>query len=620
MAVVLVLLAWLLLAGVVVQTIRLSTIWRRGAPAKVGWIGGLLAMPRRYLVDVHAIVERRAGAARMHQAIAGGLLAGSALLLLGIFPALRTATIYWGLVTLAFALAVAGVALVAMRRLPSRPAALSGGAFLLLPLYLSAYAAGGLLAALGILAGAHWLGTIGLLLVAFGGAMLVAGISTGPMRHAVAGALHLAAHPRSGRFAGDAASGLLPLPEKKFGAARIEDFPWNRLLGFDACIQCGRCEEACPAFASGQPLNPKALIQDFCAAMRPGVAPSYAGSPHPALSGAGPILGTIHPESLWSCTTCRACVASCPMMIEHVDAVIDLRRDLTLSHGAAPGKADAVLAELRHTGNSGGFAPERRLDFAAGAKLRVLAEGEAADTLLWLGDGAFDRRYGQTLRALVAIMAAAGLDFAVLGADELDCGDLARRLGDEAGFTALARANIATLATRRFARIVTADPHALHVLRREYPAFGGRYEVMHHTALIDELLTGGSIALAAPGATAITYHDPCYLGRYNGETEAPRRILARLTSGGVEMARHGKTSFCCGGGGGAPVTDIPGERRIPDLRMEQASATGATIVAVACPGCTSMLEGVVEPRPMVRDIAELVREAMVLPARAAVPA
>lgn len=615
----LILLVWLLLSGIIVQFVRLAGLWRRGASARVDWIGGLLAVPRRYLVDVHAVVDRRAGASRMHQAIAGGLLAGSALLLIGAVPGLRGLSVYWVLVTIAFGYAVFGAVLVRRRRVPKRPQMLSGGAFLRLPVYLGAYTAGAFLGALGVLAGAAVLFWIGLVLALCGGIMLVVCITDGPMRHAVAGVVHLAAHPRPGRFAGEVASGLAPvaLDGPGFGVSRIEDFAWNRLAGFDSCIQCGRCEEACPAFAAGQPLNPKALIQDICAALRPEAVRSYAGSPHPGVTTRGAILGNVHPETLWSCTTCRACVAACPVMIEHVDAVVDLRRDQTLSHGAAPGKAAVVLAELRYAGNPGGLAADRRFDFAAGLGLRVLEPGEDVDILLWVGDGGFDRRYGNTLRALVAIMQQAGLDFAMLGAEEQDCGDLARRLGDEATFARLANANIALLASRRFARIVTADPHALHVLRQEYPAYGGHYTVVHHTGLIDSMLASGRIAVAPDEAVSVTYHDPCYLGRYNGEIDAPRRILARLSGDVVEMARHGVNSFCCGGGGGAPVTDIPGKHRIPDLRMEQARETGAEIVVVACPGCTAMLEGVVEPRPLVRDIAELVRDAMLVPERAA---
>jgi Fe-S oxidoreductase len=602
-----VLLTWLLLLYAAVQAYRLSAVWRRGASAKVDWAAGLAAVPRRYLVDVHHIVAKKPEAARMHMVVAGGLLAGTVLLLLGVLPWLRASHVYWIFVAMAFGFAVAGALMVARRRRPMRPANLSGGKFNALPVWISCYAIGGFLAAIGA-------GFFGVPLAALGGVMLVRQVYNGPMRHALAGALHLAVHPRPERFAGAVASGLAPAKlddAAALGAAAINDFSWNRLLGFDSCIQCGRCEEACPAFAAELPLNPKALIQDFCAAMRPGEAHEYAGSPHPGMTMLGPILGQIHAETLWACTTCRACVAACPMMIEHVDAVIDLRRHQTLALGAAPGKSAAALAGLRYASNPGGHALSSRLDFAGGMDVRILAEGDQAEILLWLGDGAFDTRYGQTLRALIEILQAARLDFAVLGEAEQDCGDLARRLGDEAGFAGLARENIRVLQSRRFNRIVTADPHALHVLRNEYPGYGGNFAVQHHTALIDDLLASGRLKVAQ-GDLPITYHDPCYLGRYNNETAAPRRILARLTGNVVEMARHGKNAFCCGGGGGAPVTDIPGKRRIPDLRMEQAAATGAAIVAVACPGCTVMLEGVVQPRAEIRDIAELVRDAMVV--------
>jgi Fe-S oxidoreductase len=596
-------LAWMLLAFAAVQAFRLAAVWRQGAPAKVDWLRGLAAVPRRYLVDVHHIVAKKPQAARMHMVIAGSLLAATFLLLLGIFPVLRVHRAYWVFVALAFSFAIAGALMVARRRRPVRPPNLSAGKFNTLPVWLFCYASGGFLSAAGA-------GFFGVPLAAVGGGMLIKGVYSGPMRHALAGALHLAAHPRPSRFGGATASGLQPAAVDnldKLGVAAVQEFPWNFLLGFDSCIQCGRCEEACPAFAAEQPLNPKALIQDFCNAMHPGV---YAGSPHPGITTPGPILNQIHSETLWSCTTCRACVAACPMMIEHVDAVIDLRRHQTLALGAAPGKSDTALAALRYTGNTGGQDPSSRLDFCAGMNVQILAQAEETEILLWLGDGAFDARYGNTLRALITIMQAAKLQFAILGEAEQDCGDLARRLGDEAGFARLARANIATLHARKFDRIVTADPHALHVLRNEYPAYGGNFVVQHHTGLIEDLLAAGRLQVNE-GDLAITYHDPCYLSRYNNETSAPRQILARLTANTVEMARHGKNSFCCGGGGGAPVADIPGKRRIPDLRMEQAAATGAAIVAVACPGCTAMLEGVVRPRAEIRDIAELVRDAMV---------
>lgn len=294
------------------------------------------------------------------------------------------------------------------------------------------------------------------------------------------------------------------------------------------------------------------------------------------------------------------------MMIEHVDAIVDLRRFQTLELGAIPEKGAAPLMELRLADEIAGRALAGRTDFAAGMPLPVMAQKGEAEVLLWLGEGAYELRYGRTLRALVTLLQLAGVDFAVLGGEERDCGDLARRLGDEATFQRLARDNIATLARYRFRRILTADPHALHALRNEYQAFGGDYEVVHHAAFLDELVAAGRLDPGALGELRVTYHDPCYLGRYNGEFDAPRRLLDRLGLDRVEMERSGRRSMCCGGGGGAPVTDIQGERRIPDLRMAQAGATGAGIVAVACPQCTAMLEGVTGARPEVRDIAELV--------------
>lgn len=584
----------ILAALAAIEAGRRMALWRAGQPAAVDWRGGLLALPRRYLVDVHHIVARDPRAARMHMLVAGGLLGGSVLLGLGIVPGLAASPVYWTLVALLFAVMIAGSALVARRRLPRRPSHLSGGRFLVLPWLLAAYAGGCLLVAADAALGGSSIGYIGLLLAIGGGAGLVLQLRIGPLRHIIAGAIHLIAHPRAGRFTGGRETALAPLDMngQKLGVERPADLPWNRLAGFDACIQCGRCEQACPAFAAGQPLNPKRLIQDL-----------VTGIPRPDLPiiGAG---GLIHPDTLWSCTTCRACVEECPMMIEHVDTIIDLRRFQTLERGAMPARAVEPLAELRLADEPAGRPLVARTDFVAGLDLPLITQRDDVDVLLWLGEGAFDLRYGRALRALVRLLHLARVDFAVLGAQERDCGDLARRLGDEATFQRLARENVATLQSCRFRRIVTADPHALHVLRNEYPAFGGRFEVVHHSQLLDELITAGRLTPAAV-AGRVTYHDPCYLGRYNGEIQAPRRLLDRLGLERVEMARHGRRSMCCGGGGGAPVSDIEGTTRIPDLRMAQARETGADMVAVACPGCTAMLEGVVGGAP-VRDLAELV--------------
>jgi Fe-S oxidoreductase len=612
----------LLAAGVaLIEAARRVALWRVGRSAPVP-LAGLLALPRRYLVDVHHVVARDPFAARMHMLVAGGFLAGGLFSALAAVPPLGGSRLYWLLPAASFATMLVGAAMVRRRRTPVRPARLSGGRFTLLPWLFAAFGVGGLVVSLAVLLGAPTaIGWIGAALAAAGALGLALQVHSGPLRHVVAGAIHLVAHPRPARFSGVRETALAPLDlsADRLGAAVPADFTWNRLAGFDACIQCGRCEAACPAFAAGQPLNPKKLIQDLSAALVPGGSDeAYAGSPYPGVPvgthHGGPFLPVVGPmipaETIWSCTTCRACVEECPMMIEHVDAIVGMRRFETLEKGAVPGKGADALAALRYADEPQARPLAARTDFAAGLTLPVVPEGGATDVLLWLGEGAYELRTGRTLRALVRLLEAAGVEFAVLGPDERDSGDLARRLGDEATFQRLAGDNIAALRARRFTRVLTADPHAFHVLKNEYPALGGRFAVVHHTTFLAELLAEGRLRPAALSGPAVTYHDPCYLGRYNGETAAPRALLDALGLERREMARSGLRSMCCGGGGGAPVTDVPGERRIADLRMGQAAETGAATVAVACPGCTAMLEGVPAPRPEVKDVAELLWEAV----------
>ncbi|KQT87487.1 DUF3483 domain-containing protein [Aurantimonas sp. Leaf443] len=642
------LLPWLVIAMALVAAVQIGRrmrLWRAGRPAPVDWIAGLKALPRRYLVDVHHVVDREPGASRMHVPVAGGLVAACTLSLLALVPALAASRLVWAAVALAFAAMLAGALSVGARRYPRKLPRLSAGRFMRLPVLLLAFAGGGLAAA-GLAVAGDPLPSLSLaavLVAALGGLSLALEVARGPMRHALAGAAHLVAHPRPERFVSEgprgAATGLAPLDltAGTLGAGTPSDFAWNRLLSFDACIQCGRCEAACPAFASGQPLSPKHLIVDLAMAQAGG-ASAYGGAPYPnarAVSGEGglhaPVIGTgamVHPDTLWSCTTCRACVEECPMMIEHVDAIVDLRRFQVMELGAVPKKAVAPLDHSRGCDEPNGRALAARTDFAAGLGLRTFAEVRRADVLLWLGQGAYDMRVQRTLRAVIVLLQKAGVDFAVLGPEERDCGDLARRLGDEATFQRLARDTIETLSRYAFARIVTADPHALHTLRNEYRPFGGTCEVVHHSAFLAELVAEGRLA---PGALAgsVTYHDPCYLGRYNGEFDAPRALLDALGLERREMARSARRSLCCGGGGGAPDADVSGTVRIPDLRMAQAKETGAATLAVACPQCMGMLEGVTGERPEVRDLAELLLEAVergrpgvpaTVPARAAVPA
>ncbi|MBU2253619.1 MAG: dimethylglycine demethylation protein DgcB [Gammaproteobacteria bacterium] len=607
-------------------------MWWRGRPSQVDWLGGLLAMPRRYMVDLHHVVARDKYIANTHVATAGGFVLAAVLAILVHGFGLHSRILGFALLA-ATALMFVGALFVAKRRLDP-PARLSKGPWMRLPKSLLMFAVSFFIATLpvaGILPAdfGGWL--LALLLtvgVAWGVSELFFGMTWGgPMKHAFAGALHLAWHRRSERFGGGRSTGLKALnlddPKASLGVEKPTDFTWNQLLGFDACVQCGKCEAACPAFAAGQPLNPKKLIQDMVVGLAGGTDAKFAGSPYPGKPigehAGGPHLPIVNlggkalvdAETLWSCTTCRACVEECPMMIEHVDAIVDMRRHLTLEKGATPNKGAEVLDNLIATDNPGGFNPGGRLNWAADLNLPLMSEKQQVDVLFWVGDGAFDMRNQRTLRAFVKVLKAAKVDFAVLGLEERDSGDVARRLGDEATFQLLAKRNIATLAKYQFKRIVTCDPHSFHVLKNEYGELGGHYQWLHHSTYMDELISAQKLNLGTHKGGSVTYHDPCYLGRYNGEYEAPRAVLKAIGIEVREMERSAFRSRCCGGGGGAPITDIPGKQRIPDMRMGDIKETGAELVAVGCPQCTAMLEGVVGQRPEVKDIAELVADVLI---------
>ncbi len=608
-------------------------MWRRGKPAKVDWLGGLLAMPRRYLVDLHHVVERDKYMSKTHVATAGGFVLAAVLAVIVHGFGLHNRILGFALLG-ATVLMFVGALFVAKRR-RNPPARLSKGPWNRLPKSLLMFSVSFFIATLpvaGILPhdfGGWFLALILAVGVAWGVSELFFGMTWGgPMKHAFAGALHLAWHRRAERFGGGRSTGLKALnlddPNASLGVEKPSDFTWNQLLGFDACVQCGKCEAVCPAFAAGQPLNPKKLIQDMVIGLAGGTDANFAGSPYPGIPlgehGGGPhqpivnLQGKalVEADTLWSCTTCRACVEECPMMIEHVDAIVDMRRHLTLEKGATPNKGAEVLDNLIATDNPGGFAPGGRLNWAADLDLPLMSEKKQTDVLFWVGDGAFDMRNQRTLRAFVKLLKAANVDFAVLGLEERDSGDVARRLGDEATFQTLAKRNIASLAQYRFNKIVSCDPHSFHVLKNEYGALGGNYQVLHHSTYIDQLIAARQLNLGRHKAGgAVTYHDPCYLGRYNGEYEAPRNVLKAIGIEVKEMERSGFRSRCCGGGGGAPITDIPGKQRIPDMRMVDIKETGAEIVAVGCPQCTAMLEGVVAPRPEIKDIAELVADVLI---------
>ncbi|AOK31532.1 MULTISPECIES: (Fe-S)-binding protein [Burkholderia] len=632
-AILITVLLWLSIIGLAFAVAKRAAYWRLGRASVPGTFGitHLLTIPKRYFVDLHHVVARDPYIAKTHVATAGGAIAALMLVFVNYGLALYSPWLDVLIFIAALAMFVGAVYVWRRRHAKDVPTRLSRGPWNTLPWLLGAFSLGLML--LVFVPASVMSGGFALLCALMTGAgafaMTVGAARGGPMKHAVAGLLHLAFHPRQERF--DAtrtayASGpaippnaLKPadVEHNEFGVARPVEFRWNQLLSFDACVQCGKCEAACPAFAAGQPLNPKKLIQDLVVGMAGGTDSAYAGSPTPGIPvgkhGGAPqraiVPELIEADTLWSCTTCRACVHECPMLIEHVDAIVDMRRNQTLVHGAVPGKGAQVLANLRETGTMGGYDVAARYDWAVDLGARIAQPAHPVDVLIVAGEGAFDMRYQRTLRALVKVLNRAGVDYAVLGAAETDTGDVARRLGDEATFMQSATRLIDTLGKLSFTQIVTADPHVMHSLQNEYRAFGVRYTVKHHTAFIAELVAAGKISPRAAEALRdkrITYHDPCYLGRYNGQIDAPRKLLKTIGIQIVEMERHGVRGRCCGGGGGAPLTDIPGKQRIPDIRIADARAVGAEVVAVGCPNCTAMLEGVVGPRPDVLDIAELV--------------
>ena len=613
---------------------RRAQLWRNGQATE--WkLTQLLTIPKRYFVDLHHVVAREPYIANTHVATAGGAVAALALVAVNYGLMLYSNKLNWAIV-IGTGIMLIGAFFVWLRRTSlisnQPPSRLSKGNWSRLPYSLLAFALGLFLLTLPIATLSNSIAVIAALLLLAGSAELALGIGLGgPMKHAVAGLLHLAFHPRQERFAGQLSTALKPLnlDHNEFGIAKPSDFNWNQLLGFDACVQCGKCEAACPAFAAGQPLNPKKLIQDLVVGLSSGTDASFAGSGHPITASPDMAIGEckvvhsgspnqaivpvlIEAQTLWACTTCRACVQECPMLIEHVDAIVGIRRNLTLTQGSAPNKAPQTLENLRQTSTQNGDDNKARYYWAIDLDVNTVAPNTPVDVLLVAGEGAFDMRYQRTLRALVKLLKAANIDFAVMGALENDTGDTARRLGDEATFQDIAKRNIATFNSLSFKRILTADPHVLHSIKNEYPAFGGHYQVLHHSTFLAQLVSSGELKLSQSIETRkLTYHDPCYLARYNNETESPRALLKSIGLQVNEMERSGLRGRCCGGGGGAPLTDIPGKQRIPDIRIHDARSIGAEVVAVACPQCTAMLEGVVE-RPDVFDIAELLAASLVV--------
>ena len=401
---------------------------------------------------------------------------------------------------------------------------------------------------------------------------------------------------------------------EQFGAGRITDLNRTHITDAFACIMCNRCQDACPAYATGKELSPAALEVNKRYYLRDHMKSLATGGDDEE-----PLLTYAMSESaLWACTTCGACTEACPVGNEPMFDILSMRQNQVLMESAFPNELKGAFTGIERNGNPWQMATDRMewteaLDF----KVPTVAGNPDYDVLLWVGcAGAFDPGARDTARAIATVMHRTGIDFAVLGNDESCTGDLARRAGNEYLFSMAAEGNIETLnaagADRK--RIVTGCPHCLHTLKNEYGALGGRYEVMHHTQLIADLRNDGRIAPNGEKETRATYHDPCYLGRHGGEYEAPREALAAAGPNLVEMARSRNRSFCCGAGG-AQVwkEEEEGREAVSDNRFREARETGADTLAVGCPFCARMMNDANKRagEPMrVRDIAEIVAESM----------
>jgi Fe-S oxidoreductase len=477
--------------------------------------------------------------------------------------------------------------------------------------------------------------------------------------------LHLMATPFNVFFSNYAPKGTLPLLEnleerEDYGVSKAEQFTWKQLLDGYACTECGRCNTVCPATNTGKPLYPKEIILGVKEALfarsneilgenslwarmsvievKPDRSVEEKEEHHEPLVG-----GIISTEALWACTTCRACMEICPVSIEHVPKIVDMRRHLVMEESDFPTEVTSLFNNIERNFNPWEISNDKRAEWAAGLGIPLLSENPNADVLYWVGCmGSFDRRNQKVATSVAKILKAAGVNFAILGPEEWCTGDPARRIGNEYLWQMMAQQNIETLngygfntanalnghdghvpgngvagAAPKHRTIITACPHCFNTIKNEYPQLGGDYEVVHHTVFIDRLLADEKITLPEDfDERKLTYHDPCYIGRYNDIYDEPRRVLSVLNTNGVtEMRRHRTKSFCCGGGGGRAWMEEKIGKRVNQARVSEALETGAEVLAAACPFCITMfddgIKGVeAEDKLQIEDISEIVARAI----------
>ncbi|MFC1988293.1 (Fe-S)-binding protein [Chloroflexota bacterium] len=410
---------------------------------------------------------------------------------------------------------------------------------------------------------------------------------------------------------------------ENFGAGKITDFTWKQLLDLYACVVCGQCQVQCPATASGKALNPKKVIQDLkkhLLTVGPGLLKTKdqteTAKEEPEISVAGDVVTE---DEIWACTTCHACSEACPLYIEHPDKIVDMRRNLVMERSQMPEPVQQALQCLTSREHPWRGTTATRTDWAEGMEVKTLSDDSDIDILYWVGcTAALDDRNMKVSAAVAGILQAAGIKFGILGTEESCCGEPARKLGDEYLFQTLCQKNIEILNSYNVKKILTSCPHCFNTINREYPQFGGTFEVIHHTQFILDLIRNGRINVGSlDESKLVAYHDSCYLGRYNHIYQQPRDILKAISGlERVEFSLSKSSGFCCGGGGGHMWMEEEPDKRINIKRTEQAIEAKADLVATACPYCLTMFEDGLKTKEaegmiQVKDLSELVLQALV---------
>jgi Fe-S oxidoreductase len=402
-----------------------------------------------------------------------------------------------------------------------------------------------------------------------------------------------------------------------FGVDKITEFSWKDVMDMYTCTECGRCTSQCPAYNTDKPLNPKQFLMEL--------KDFYVHNAYTVTEGSeadrakildAPLVpNVIDPEILWSCTTCRACEEACPVFIEYVQKIVDMRRQLVLMRGEFPAEAQATLRNIENNGNPWGIGFDERANWAKGLGVPSLAEKPEVEVLYWVGcAGSFDDRNKRVSTAVVKILQEAKIDFAILGPEETCTGDPARRIGNEYLFQTLAKQNIETLGRYKFKTVLAQCPHCFNTIKNEYPQFGGNYEVVHHTDFIARLIESGRIKPVKDLKETLTYHDSCYLGRYNDVYESPRKVVQSIP--GVEYREvelSKQFGRCCGAGGGRMWMEEHLGTRVNHKRLEDLQTVQPQTIASACPFCMTMLSDATRDKHVeikTKDIAELVAESL----------